>query len=491
MANDAATYDYTTDPEFLQAKPDQQHAYLMANDPDYAKGTPEQQQAYRGHLSQHVPTEAEAGAVPPIAPLPQKPNTLRRSNFVEPEIEGTPIAPFGAAASIPRAVGGLVSGYGANKAADVLGVKNPWARDAITVGAGILGEGAGAAVEDTAGKIGFTPKTEVNTPIGTFKYHGGDQPPTGQGAPEPSRGEFEENQFNNLVGEGKAAKIPTRMPKPKAPAAPVDEVAQAVKNRTANWIPNKVTPPLERELPIQDRAHVEMNEDILKGRQERAAGRDVAHEDLAEARMRRGREQDKIDAGTATEGSNQKVLTVPEPNKPAPGENPNNQQSVKRRTTLVENAKRGKEGAGRQLNQIQGPVLFAPRGAGYSGVRERVPVGGEPPVSGGSEGTIGKGPIATKEFKSMPSEGENNRLAFHNQLEKDTGISVHDFVDTIQKKNPNMSRGDAYSLAENTLRDLNSQNSIEQQAAKARYQRLTGPEQRGPVRLGPEGRGIK
>lgn len=148
-------------------------------------------------------------------------------------------------------------------------------------------------------------------------------------------------------------------------------------------------------------ANNEMEQDIQKGRQERAGGRDVAHNDLAEARMRRGREQEKIDAGTATEGSSQKVIRIPEPNPVPPGENPNNQQSVPRRTTLVQNAKRGKEGAGLQLNQIHGPTLYEPRGSGYGGPRTWDP--NAPPEAPEAGPTVGNGkPIVPS--KSGPNK---------------------------------------------------------------------------------------
>lgn len=463
----SAVYDYTQDPEFLNAPPAQQHAYLSANDPDYAKAPPEQQQAYRGHISQHVPTEAEAGMVSPTAPMPQKPVALRASpNLIKPEagaeldtgntpeMQGSPVAPMGAALSYPRAALGLVGGTGARTIASQF-TNNPWIKDAATVGGGLIGEGSGAAIDDAASKVNFTPKQEITTPIGSFKYNR-EYPSRGTGAPEPSRAEFEAENEKSLSDRGKLVKLP-----------------------------NRVKPPFEQKLPLPQRAHAEMEGDILQGRQGRAAARDTAYNDLASARnARRGGPEE---GEPAPQGSSQSVTRIPEPNKPAPGENPNNQQSVPRKTTLIENAKRAKEGAGTQLNQIHGPVLYEPRGAGYSGVREQVPLGGEAPiVKGGSEGTIGN-----TQFKSMPSAGEQSRSAFHAQLEKDTGISVHDFVDQIQSKNPNMSRGDAYSLAESTLRDLNSPNSIEQQSAQQRYQRLSGPEQRGPVRMGPEARGIK
>jgi hypothetical protein len=359
MADGQATYDYTQDQDFLKAPPEQQHAYLSSVDPEYAKAPPEQQQAYRGHLSQHVPTEAEAGAVPPTAPMPQQPSTLRRSNLVSPEHEAetegiyaSPVAPFGAAASIPRAALGLVGGTGARTIASQF-TKNPWIQDAATVAGGLFGEGSGAAVDEAAGKIGFTPKSEINTPIGKFKYRG-EQPSLGGGAPEPSRGEFEAEQEKSLTDQGKLVKIPSRVTKAKPEVTPMTQ------------------------SPYYDKF---------------AASRAAAKETAANENVNRPgwttklpetMPKTKADFGEGGPGSSQRVTRVPEPNPVPPGENPNNQQSVPRRTTLVQNAKRGKEGAGLQLNQIHGPVLYEPKGTGYSGVREQVPLGGETPIRGGS-----------------------------------------------------------------------------------------------------------
>lgn len=49
MADD--TYDVSKDKDFLAAKPEDQHAYLMATDPDYAKASAAEQLAYRQHVT--------------------------------------------------------------------------------------------------------------------------------------------------------------------------------------------------------------------------------------------------------------------------------------------------------------------------------------------------------------------------------------------------------------------------------------------------------
>ena len=427
MANGTDTYDYTTDPAFLQAPPEQQHSYLAANDPDYAKATPEQQQAYRGHLSQHIPTGSEAASVPPTEPMPQKPSSMRGSGGSsptrgmhqvglalgdeEPDIMGTPIAPMGAAASYPRAVWGLLAGYGANKIAGEF-TQNPWIKDAATIGAGALGEGVGAAAEDTIGKFGIEKPNKIPLP-GGFKVTTPwtkAEPTMEEEAAAASQRKLAQRNADIEAGVTQHPGVPAHAEMEadiakgqQSRAAAKNEMDQEIAeghqfrvgaNNEMNQdimegrqgraaVKNEMDQEIAEGHQFRVGANNEMNQDIMEGRQGRAAARDVAHNDLAQARMNRGREQERIDAGTATEGSSQKVTKIPEPNPVPPGENPNNQQSVPRRTTLVQNAKRGKEGAGLQLNQIHGPVLYEPKGTGYGGPRQWNPeetVGGGGPI---------------------------------------------------------------------------------------------------------------
>ncbi len=198
-----------------------------------------------------------------------------------------------------------------------------------------------------------------------------------------------------------------------------------------------------------------MNQDITKGRQERAAARDTAHEDLAQARMRRGREQERIDEGAPVEGSSQRVTKVPEPNPVPPGENPNNQQSVPRRTTLVQNAKRGKEGAGLQLNQIHGPVLYEPKGTGYSGVREQVPLGGDTPIRGGSgKGLTNPESVLGEQFPA-PERRTAPRASALNSAPPDPVREAR--LDELRKavRDPSLSDRDR-SIVQSQLNDMES-----------------------------------
>jgi hypothetical protein len=223
-----------------------------------------------------------------------------------------------------------------------------------------------------------------------------------------------------------------------------------------------------------------------------AASRVAAREDANNAQINRPGWTAKLpatmpknmEAPEGTIGSTQKVTRIPEPGPVAPGENPNNQQSVPRRTTLVENAKRGKEGAGTQLNQIHGPVLYEPKGAGYSGVREQIPLNEQgqavPPIKGGSNGTIGQGPIgkpaaAPQGLTNIPSDVE--------------------LLKALTQKNPGMDNATANRIVQETLDELDPTNKYVlpevREQAQQRIQRIMGPEQRGPMRLGPEARGIK
>ena len=386
--------DYTQDPAFLNAPPEQQHGYLAATNPSYAKAPPEIQKAYIDHVNGGTHGERTAALTPPTAPKPsmnkvepltggqvtpeeeqsiENRGASARNNMITPVTNAASVimptagaAEMGAGRAartvggslVGGAVGAPVGSAGARRLVGAFGASPQTQDTAGTVGA-VAGGLLGAAGGGYEGYKGLPEETTIagtkfNTPSwlrkSPFEPSEGYSNPLG-----PDKGEFEAQHEAQLQDQGKLAKLP-----------------------------NRVKPPFEQKPPLPQRAYAEMNQDITKGRQERAAARDTAHEDLAQARMRRGREQERIDEGAPVEGSSQRVTKVPEPNPVPPGENPNNQQSVPRRTTLVQNAKRGKEGAGLQLNQIHGPVLYEPKGTGYSGVREQVPLGGDTPIRGGS-----------------------------------------------------------------------------------------------------------
>jgi hypothetical protein len=206
--------------------------------------------------------------------------------------------------------------------------------------------------------------------------------------------------------------------------------------------------------------------------------------------MRRGAAQEKIDAGIPTEGSGQKVAVLPEPREPLPGDKPGSQWSVKRRTDLVGNAKRGQPGA-TDVIKNQRPVVLEPReGTGYGGPRQWDPnAPPEPPEAGP---TVGKGPIKSpsgngsfKSNKVISQEGSHLTGA-----EKLPGYD--DYVDALVEKG--MDKNKAYQTADNDMKLANQPdypNQSERQVSLDRIRRIMGPEQRGPVRLGPEARGIK
>lgn len=144
-----------------------------------------------------------------------------------------------------------------------------------------------------------------------------------------------------------AAKIPTWLPLLAGgkPEASEDETAEAVANKTANWIPTKIK--AEKEIDPVKQAILER----------RAAPMPV-----------------RVPASRMAEERAVAPTVVPEPRANFPGENPEYMASVKR-NDLIKMAKTGKPGAGTQLQQLGKPVIYAPREAGYPPPREVIPMG--------------------------------------------------------------------------------------------------------------------
>lgn len=105
-------------------------------------------------------SEKGADANPPKAPVPLprsgggdesiNPSPLAKN---QPIFLSSPVAPLGSAAlSASRFIGGIAAGSAANYAGDSYGL-NPYLRDAISVGAGVLGSGGAGALEDATPSI--------------------------------------------------------------------------------------------------------------------------------------------------------------------------------------------------------------------------------------------------------------------------------------------------------------------------------------------------
>jgi hypothetical protein len=113
-----------------------------------------------------------------------------------------------------------------------------------------------------------------------------------------------------------------------------------------------------------------------------AAAREQMYNDLARARVNRGIQQDRLDrAGRLSAVSpatgeaipEGRVLHLPEPNEPMPGEKPGTMYSVKRKTVLLPAAQRGKAGAADVLRDQGQPMIIIPKEAGYPGPRVERP----------------------------------------------------------------------------------------------------------------------
>ena len=259
MADGQATYDYTQDQDFLKAPPEQQHAYLSSIDPDYAKAPPEQQQAYRGHLSQHIPTEAEAGAAPPTAPMPQKPNELRRSNEIyDPALRD--VRTEQAKAGSPPKPGEFPansSGMELPEAMMTAGAMGPtsiakagWpavGRAVNTVARGTVGAAGGAA----AGRYG-------GRAIGGMVGH-------------PEAGETIGSLVGGLAGGYAGVK--------------------------------SIPEPFDPNLPVQ--AHAEMEQDIAKGVQERAGAKAEMERDIAKSQQQRAGAKGEMEKDIAARAAKQ------------------------------------------------------------------------------------------------------------------------------------------------------------------------------------------
>lgn len=137
----------------------------------------------------------------------------------------TPVMPYGAAGAgltsklpfLPSvsAITSAVGAYGGNKAASYL-TENPWLRDLGGLLGAVLGGGAGAQAEDIAGKYSVTAPEGVNLPWGFKINRSGDLPSQGTGAPLPAAPTPEEI-LTRAVKEGRAAKLPVRVPRQAAP----------------------------------------------------------------------------------------------------------------------------------------------------------------------------------------------------------------------------------------------------------------------------------
>jgi hypothetical protein len=185
---------------------------------------------------------------------------------------------------------------------------------------------------------------------------------------------------------------------------PVDEVASAVRNRTANWLPTKLPPP--EVTPMTESPYYN----------DYAAAKSNAREEAANNAMNRpgwtAPLPARVGGGTGIEGAGSGggrngVGLFPEPREPLPQDRPGAMWSVKRQSTLPAAALRGAPGAGDVLRNLGKPVLFEPReGTGYGGPRQEYSsVGPEPQPP---TGEIPAGNQTPFENKNSPASSKND-----------------------------------------------------------------------------------
>ena len=525
--------DYTQDPAFLNAPPEQQHGYLAATNPAYAQAPPEVQKAYIDHVNGGTHGERTAALTPPIAGVthatPQKGVSggedknkagisigqkeplgvaigMREAEEPSEEAIGRAtgaIGTFAPAMVYPlTTAGGLIGGTigaplvssgarrtvgalgGSERAQDIAGRIGGYAG---AIGGGLLGGGAagsfeGLPEESTIAGIKFrTPSFLRKSP---FEPSEGYSNPLG-----PEKGEFEAQQEAQLIKEGKLAKIPARLP--KKPPTPED-----IANRSLEV--GKAKSQLVHGRPFE-----QLNE-----------------QEQSEALMRRGREQGQIDKaqqteieretstrgneGTPARWTNERVYELArQGNKDAVMELRQRGLEPPPNTRYVSgdvNFEKTRTGPLARTTLETEPTTITP-GSKVRGVRVGQPretvhfdeqgnpinqaAGG---AGGGSEGTVGKGPVGAKTRSFEPTQTYTKP-----QFAGAADMPGYDkYVDALIAKG--VDRNTAYQIADEDITLSNKPdyfNTVEREASLARMKRILGPEQRGPVRLGPEARGIK
>lgn len=299
MATDN-NYDYTQDPQFLQAHPDQQHAYLMENNPNYAKAHPDQQRAYLGHVNGGGFTDRGASANPPTpkAGIPLSTNEMLGEGE-ETQAEGNaemgreyvhggpmeiargaweaatgntprglhrmakgagitaiplaastlPIAMAEApAATIGAVAGGTIAQPLGKAAAKGMGASEDWSDVAgdVTGAAGtMVGAGTGKLASDLTGSIGkmsYEKPTKIDLPFKLGRIKVGEDPTIEEEAALASKRKLAQRDADIAAGVTQHPGVP---------------------------------------------AHAQMEKEIVEGKQKMAAGRDTAYNDLARSRNAR------------------------------------------------------------------------------------------------------------------------------------------------------------------------------------------------------------
>lgn len=137
---------------------------------------------------------------------------------------GAPLMPIGGL-SIPKVIGGLGGGYVGAKAGDYSGL--PFGKEIGGFLGSLFGAGTGAHLEGIGRPGPLEVPEKINLPFGFKLPWNRTLPSEGTGAPLPSAGEFYEqrgaqlakrpDELTQAVREGRAAKLPVRVPKPAAP----------------------------------------------------------------------------------------------------------------------------------------------------------------------------------------------------------------------------------------------------------------------------------
>lgn len=203
----------------------------------FPDGTPDDvvDKAIKSYISSIPPTEAQANAKPPIAPMPKinvQPDAFNKNETPL----GVPISPAGAAASLPRAAVGLAGGYGAGKVADYFDPdhKHPWLHDAAVMGGSIAAESTAMGARSVgkfASRATLEAPEKINLP-GGFKINRNLPPPP---EPEVSMEETATRNAAQKVAQRAAdEKAGLRRPSADVEAERVAKAHEAAMNKEAS-----------------------------------------------------------------------------------------------------------------------------------------------------------------------------------------------------------------------------------------------------------------
>lgn len=195
-------------------------------------------------------------SLPTVQPISRYMPQYQTFNPRTTPVYATPIAPYGAVASIPRAIGALAGGYGGTKAGEYVAEKtnltkseSVWARDIGALLGSMVGGGTAAGAESLWGNIKSALGRKIYTPSGDLTpaadaiVHPTKLPETalrtvipqpGTGAPLPSSAEFYENRAADLAK--RTGDVSTEGQQSGGAAATEPSAAEYYKNKAADLV---------------------------------------------------------------------------------------------------------------------------------------------------------------------------------------------------------------------------------------------------------------